>query len=120
RQGYGRAGFPLLRQRMLHALSCVHLPLFPMREEKTSSQRFTKVVYEPKEWLKIITMGIFQQAGRFYDQALNRDRAILCERVNRASPHLPDGRWLSSSMRSSCGMLVAQRRARILSHPDQE
>ena len=27
----------------------------------------------------------------FNDRALNRDLAILCERVNQASPHLPDG-----------------------------
>ena len=26
----------------------------------------------------------------FNDRALNRDLAILCERVNQASPHLPD------------------------------
>jgi cell division septum initiation protein DivIVA len=49
----------------------------------------------------------------FNDRALNRDLAILCERVNRASPRLPDGRQLSFSIRSSCCILVAQRRAKI-------
>lgn len=31
----------------------------------------------------------------FNDRALNRDLAVLCERVNQASPRLPDGRRLS-------------------------
>jgi hypothetical protein len=38
----------------------------------------------------------------FNDRALNRDLAILCERVNQASPRLPDGRQLSFTTRSSC------------------
>jgi hypothetical protein len=31
----------------------------------------------------------------FNDRTLNRDLAMLCERVNQASPRLPDGRLLS-------------------------
>jgi len=31
----------------------------------------------------------------FNDHALNRDLTLLCECVNQASPHLPDGRVLS-------------------------
>jgi hypothetical protein len=45
----------------------------------------------------------------FNDRALNRDLAMLCERVNQASPHLPDGRRLSFTMRSSCCTLGAQK-----------
>ncbi len=36
----------------------------------------------------------------FNDRALNRDLAILCERVNQASPRLPDGRLLLPDVRS--------------------
>jgi len=37
----------------------------------------------------------------FNDRALNRDLAVLCERVNQASPRLPDGRLLSFTIHSS-------------------
>jgi hypothetical protein len=37
----------------------------------------------------------------FNDRALNRDLAVLCERVNQASPRLPDGRLLSFTISSS-------------------
>jgi hypothetical protein len=49
----------------------------------------------------------------FNDRALNRDLAVLCERVNQASPCLPDGRRLSFAVRSSCCTLVAQKGAKI-------
>ena len=49
----------------------------------------------------------------FNDRALNRDLAVLCERVNQESPHLPDGRRLSFTIRSSCCVLVAQRVGKI-------
>jgi hypothetical protein len=47
----------------------------------------------------------------FNDRVLNRDLTVLCERVNQASPHLPDGRRLSFTIRSSCCILAAQKRA---------
>jgi len=49
----------------------------------------------------------------FNDHALNRDLAQLCERVNEASPHLPDGRQLSFTLRSTCCILAAQKASRI-------
>jgi hypothetical protein len=49
----------------------------------------------------------------FNDRALNRDLALVCERVNQASPRLPDGRQLSFTIRSACCILPAQRRAKI-------
>jgi hypothetical protein len=49
----------------------------------------------------------------FNDRALNRDLAVLCERVNQASPHLADGRRLSLTIRSACCVLVAQKGAKI-------
>lgn len=49
----------------------------------------------------------------FNDRALNRDLTILCERVNQASPCLPDGRRLSFTVRSSCCVLAAQKRTKI-------
>ena len=49
----------------------------------------------------------------FNDRALNRDLAHLCERVNEASPHLPDGRHLSFTLRSTCCILAAQKASRI-------
>ena len=49
----------------------------------------------------------------FNDHALNRDLVILCERVNQASPHLPDGRRLSLTIRPTCCILAAQTRAKI-------
>lgn len=49
----------------------------------------------------------------FNDRALNRDLAIVCERINQASPRLPDGRQLSFIIHSSCCTLAAQKRAQI-------
>jgi len=49
----------------------------------------------------------------FNDRALNRDLVQLCERVNRASPRLPDGRHLSFTIRSTSCILAAQRASRI-------
>ena len=49
----------------------------------------------------------------FNDRALNRDLAILCERVNQASLRLPDGRRLSFSLCSTCCILAAQKVAKL-------
>jgi len=49
----------------------------------------------------------------FNDRALNRDLAVLCERVNQASPHLPDGRRLSFTIRPTCCILPAQKVPKI-------
>jgi hypothetical protein len=49
----------------------------------------------------------------FNDRALNRDLAILCERVNQASPRLPDGRQLSFTIHSFCCVLAAQKKAKL-------
>ncbi len=49
----------------------------------------------------------------FNDRVLNRDLALLCDRVNQASPRLPDGRRLSFTIRSSCCTLAAQRMGKI-------
>jgi hypothetical protein len=49
----------------------------------------------------------------FNDRRLNRDLALLCERVHQASPRLPDGRQLSFSIHSSCCTLAAQRASKI-------
>jgi hypothetical protein len=49
----------------------------------------------------------------FNDRALNRDLTVLCERVNQASPHLPDGRLLMFTIRPSCCILAAQKKAKI-------
>jgi hypothetical protein len=53
------------------------------------------------------------QLSPFNDRALNRDLALLCERVNQASPRLPDGRLLSFSIRSTCCILPAQKHHQI-------
>lgn len=45
----------------------------------------------------------------FNDRALNRDLALLCERVNEACPQLPDGRFLHFTISSSCRILPAQK-----------
>jgi hypothetical protein len=44
----------------------------------------------------------------FNDRALNRDLALLCERVNEDSPHLPDGRFLRFTISAPCRILPAQ------------
>jgi hypothetical protein len=49
----------------------------------------------------------------FNDRVLNRDLALLCERVNQASPRLPDGRRLSFAIRSPRCTLAAQKVAKI-------
>ena len=45
----------------------------------------------------------------FNDRVLNRNLAIVCERVNQVSPCLPDGRGLSFTIRSTCCILAAQQ-----------
>jgi hypothetical protein len=49
----------------------------------------------------------------FNNRALNRDLAVLCERVNQAVPRLPDGRRLSFTMRPACCILTAQKIPKI-------
>jgi hypothetical protein len=49
----------------------------------------------------------------FNDRELNRDLAVLCERVNQVSPRLPDGRRLLFTMRPTCCIFAAQTRAKI-------
>jgi hypothetical protein len=44
----------------------------------------------------------------FNDRALNRDLALLCDRVNLAAPRLPDGRLLSFTIHSPRCILPAQ------------
>lgn len=44
------------------------------------------------------------------DRALNRDLALLCERVNEAAPRLPDGRQLSFTIRSTCCMRASRKK----------
>ncbi len=46
----------------------------------------------------------------FNDRALNRDLTSLCERVNGASPRLPDGRCLCFTLSSLCRILPASDR----------
>jgi hypothetical protein len=46
----------------------------------------------------------------FNDRALNRDLTSLCERVNQASPQLPDGRCLCFSLAVPCRILPASDR----------
>jgi hypothetical protein len=43
----------------------------------------------------------------FSDRALNRDLISLCERVNEASPQLPNGRRLCFTVDSPCRILPA-------------
>lgn len=38
--------------------------------------------------------SVFVELSRFNDRQYNRDLAVLCERVNNASLHVPDGRRL--------------------------
>src|SRR2546425_12492174 len=49
----------------------------------------------------------------FNDRVLNRDLALVCERVHQASPRLPDGRRLSFTIRPSRCTLTAQRAGKI-------
>ena len=49
----------------------------------------------------------------FNDRMLNRDLAVLCERVNQASSCLPDGRRLSFTMQPTRCILAAQAQAKI-------
>ena len=46
----------------------------------------------------------------FNDRALNRDLIFLCERVNQASPQLPDGRRLCFTLGSLCRILPASKK----------
>ena len=46
----------------------------------------------------------------FNDRQYNQDLAMLCERVNNAAPHLPDGRRLLFSMRGICRPILHQHK----------
>ena len=58
-------------------------------------------------------MTIQVELTPFNDRALNRDLALLCERVNQASPRFPNGRLLSFTIRSTRCILPAQKAVRI-------
>jgi hypothetical protein len=76
--------------------------------------------YAHATWLRLVPF--FRLPGRimrdattvhvelrpFNDRALNRDLALLCERVNEASPQLPDGHFLRFTISSPCRILPAQ------------
>ena len=80
------------------------------------------VSYAHATWLRLVPF--FRLPGRivrdattvqvelrpFNDRALNRDLAMLCACVNKASPRLPDGRPLCFriSTTSTCHTLSAQ------------
>jgi hypothetical protein len=73
------------------------LPFFQLPDTITQNTKLVQVELRP-----------------FNDRELNRDLAVLCERVNQASPRLPDGRRLSFTIRSSCSCtLVAQKVAKL-------
>lgn len=76
--------------------------------------------YAHATWLRLVPF--FRLPGRimhdaatvhvelhpFNDRALNRDLALLCERVNEAAPQLPDGRFLRFTISSPCRILLPQ------------
>ena len=84
--------------------------------------RYFPASYAHATWLRLLPF--FRLSGRivqdgatvrvelrpFNDRGLNRDLALLCARVNEASPRLPDGRHLSFSVSSTstCRILPAQ------------
>ena len=76
--------------------------------------------YAHATWLRLVPF--FRLPGRlmrdattvqvelrpFNDRALNRELALLCERVNQASPQLPDGHLLRFTLSSHCRFLPVQ------------
>ena len=76
--------------------------------------------YAHATWLRLVPF--FRLPGRimrdattvhvelrlFNDRALNRDLTLLCERVNEASPQLPDGHFLRFTISSPCRILPMQ------------
>ncbi len=76
--------------------------------------------YAHATWLRLVPFfrlsgGIMRDATTvhvelrpFNDRALNRDLALLCERVNEASLQLPDGHFLRFTISSPCRILPAQ------------
>jgi hypothetical protein len=99
----------------------------PWLKEPISAKRFAHFPpsYAQATWRRLLPF--FQLPGTitqdatlvqvelrpFNDRELNRDLALLCERVNQASPHLPDGRWLFFTIRSTCCVLAAQKVPKI-------
>lgn len=59
------------------------------------------------------TTTVWVQLRPFNDRTLNRDLAMLCTRVNDASPHLPDGRVLHFTLSTPCRVLPAQKQHQI-------
>jgi len=84
--------------------------------------RYFPASYAHATWLRLLPF--FRLSGRivqdattvrvelrpFTDRGLNRDLALLCARVNEASPRLPDGRHLCFSVNSTatCRIIPAQ------------
>lgn len=76
--------------------------------------------YAHATWLRLVPFfrlpgGIMRDATRvhvelrpFNDRALNGDLTLLCERVNEASPQLPDRRFLRFTISSPCRILPAR------------
>jgi hypothetical protein len=81
---------------------------FPLSYAQASWRRLLPFFQLPGTITQDSTM-VWVELRPFNDRALNRDLAILCERVNQASLRLPDGRRLSFTMCSTCCILAAQK-----------
>ena len=111
----------VFRQKLKERKAEIDAELEPLRIK----DRYFPASYAQATWKRLLPF--FQLPGTithsaqmvqvelrpFNDRALNRDLAILCERVNQASPHLPDGRRLSFTISSACCILAAQKKAKI-------
>lgn len=66
---------------------------------------------EKKRWREALTVCV--ELRPFNDRQYNQDLACLCERVNNAAPHLPDGRRLLFSVRSMSRPILNQQKRRV-------
>ena len=86
-----------------------------------ASDHYFPASYDHATWLRLVPFfrlpgtitrdatTIHVELCPFNDRALNRDLALLCERVNEASPRLPDGRLLSFTIRSPCCIRASRK-----------
>src|SRR5712691_886084 len=96
------------KRAAMHLAGCLPYHYFPPTYAQATWKRLLPFFQLPGTITQDATL-VQVELRPFNDRMLNRDLVILCDRVNQASPRLPDGRRLSFTIRSSGCILAAQK-----------